>query len=128
MGGFLILLVVLAAVWLLFVVPAQAPPSVARGDAGLASTSATRSSPPAGSTASSARSDDDTLRLEIAPGVVGSLDRRAVAAVAREVEVEVEPEEEVEVDPNEAARTTGATRLTCPARVVAPLPPDPGCR
>ena len=34
-----------------------------------------------------------TLRLEIAPNVVATLDRRAVAAVAREVEVEVEPAE-----------------------------------
>jgi len=36
--------------------------------------------------------DDDRLRIEIAPDVVATLDRRAVAAVAREVEVEVEPE------------------------------------
>jgi preprotein translocase subunit YajC len=36
--------------------------------------------------------DGDELRVEIAPGVVVTLDRRAVAAVARDVEVEVEPE------------------------------------
>ena len=71
---------------------------------------------------------DDTLKIEIAPDVVAILDRRAVAAVAREVEVEVEPEAEVEVDPNEAPEPPRATRLTCPARVVAPIPPDPGCR
>ena len=35
---------------------------------------------------------DDQLKIEIAPDVVATLDRRAVAAVAREVEVEVEPE------------------------------------
>jgi preprotein translocase subunit YajC len=37
--------------------------------------------------------DDEanTVQLEISPGVVVTLDRRAVAAVAREVEVEVEP-------------------------------------
>ena len=34
--------------------------------------------------------DDDRLRVEIAPEVVVTLDRRAVAAVAREVEVEIE--------------------------------------
>ena len=46
------------------------------------SRSATRSSPPAASTRSSARSNDDELRIEIAPGVLVTLDRRAVAAVA----------------------------------------------
>ena len=38
--------------------------------------------------------DDDQVRLEIAPAVIVTLDRRAVAAMAREVEVEVEPEPE----------------------------------
>ncbi len=33
---------------------------------------------------------ENELRIEIAPGVVATLDRRAVAAVAREVEVEVD--------------------------------------
>ena len=37
---------------------------------------------------------DGTLELEIAEGVVVTVDRRAVAAVAHDVEVEVEPEEE----------------------------------
>jgi preprotein translocase subunit YajC len=36
---------------------------------------------------------DEELRVEIAPGVVATLDRRAVAAVARDVEVGAEPEE-----------------------------------
>ena len=35
--------------------------------------------------------EGETIRLEIAPGVVATLDRRAVAAVATEVEVEAEP-------------------------------------
>ena len=39
---------------------------------------------------------EEELRLEIAAGVVVTLDRRAVAAVARDVEVEVEPEDELE--------------------------------
>jgi len=33
------------------------------------------------------------VKVEIATGVVATLDRRAVAAVAREVEVEVEAED-----------------------------------
>jgi preprotein translocase subunit YajC len=37
---------------------------------------------------------DDTFRIEIAPGVIATLDRRAVAAVAREIEVEVDPGED----------------------------------
>jgi preprotein translocase subunit YajC len=39
---------------------------------------------------------DTTLEVEIAKGVIVTLDRRAVAAVAREVEVEVEPAPEAE--------------------------------
>jgi preprotein translocase subunit YajC len=39
---------------------------------------------------------DERLRVEIAPDVVVTLDRRAVAAVARDVEVEVEPDAEHE--------------------------------
>lgn len=38
--------------------------------------------------------DDDRVRLEIAPAVVVTVDRRAVAAVAREIEVEVDHEED----------------------------------
>jgi preprotein translocase subunit YajC len=44
---------------------------------------------------------DDRLRIEIAPDVVVTLDRRAVAAVAREVEVEVEPEPAPQLEPGE---------------------------
>jgi preprotein translocase subunit YajC len=46
--------------------------------------------------------EDGTIRVEISTGVVVTLDRRAVAAVAREVEVEVEPEPE----PDEIAAET----------------------
>jgi preprotein translocase subunit YajC len=35
---------------------------------------------------------DDTAMVEIAPNVVVTLDRRAIAAVATEIEVEPEPE------------------------------------
>lgn len=42
----------------------------------------------------------ETIRIEIAPGVAATLDRRAIAAVATEVEVEaeVEAEDEGETD------------------------------
>ena len=40
--------------------------------------------------------EDDTVKVEIATGVVATLDRRAVAAVAQEVEVEVEPDQPAE--------------------------------
>jgi len=40
--------------------------------------------------------DEDELKVEIAPGVVATLDRRAVAAVATEVEVETSPGEGAE--------------------------------
>jgi preprotein translocase subunit YajC len=47
--------------------------------------------------------EGDRLQVEIAPRVVVTLDRRAVAAVAREVEVEVDPEPDPEPDPGPGA-------------------------
>ena len=46
---------------------------------------------------------DDTLRVVIAAGVVATLDRRAVAAVAREIEVEADDEEDEALDEEPAA-------------------------
>ena len=85
--------------------------------------------------------DDDRLQVEIAPGVVVTLDRRAVAAVAREIEVEVEPDAD---QPSSTRRGGLAGRcrrgnrrrnvrqswLTCPSLgypALSPLPrlPDP---
>lgn len=43
----------------------------------------------------------DRLQVEIAPEVVVTLDRRAVAAVAREIEVEVDREEDEATDADE---------------------------
>jgi preprotein translocase subunit YajC len=40
----------------------------------------------------------ETIRIEIAPGVAATLDRRAIAAVATEVEVEAEVEAEDEAE------------------------------
>lgn len=42
--------------------------------------------------------EDQTVRVEIAPSVVVTVDRRAIAAVATEVEVELEPEPDGEPD------------------------------
>ncbi|HEX4680453.1 MAG TPA: preprotein translocase subunit YajC [Gaiellaceae bacterium] len=92
MGGFLILIVVFGAAWLLFVLPARRrkmshasmQDSIAVGDEIIT----------AGGLHGTVKAlEDDTVKVEIATGVVATLDRRAVAAVAREVEVEVEPED-----------------------------------
>jgi preprotein translocase subunit YajC len=93
MGGFLILIVILAALWALFVLPSKRRRN---------QHSAMQDSIDAGDEIITAGGlhgivveiGDDTARIEIAPGVVVTLDRRAVAAVAREVEVEVEPDSE----------------------------------
>ena len=92
MGGFLILIVLFGAAWLLFILPARRrkmshaamQDSVAVGDEIIT----------AGGLHGTVKAiEDDTVKVEIATGVVATLDRRAVAAVAREVEVEVEPED-----------------------------------
>ena len=92
MGGFLILIVLFGAAWLLFVLPARRrkmshaamQDSIAVGDEIIT----------AGGLHGTVKViEDDTVKVEIATGVVATLDRRAVAAVAREVEVEVVPED-----------------------------------
>ena len=91
MSGFLILILVFAAVWLLFVLPARRrrtshaamQDSVATGDDVIT----------AGGIHGTVRElVDDLVHVEIAPEVVVQVDRRAIAAVARDVEVEVEPD------------------------------------
>ena len=98
MQGFLILIIVFGAAWLLFVLPARRrkmshiamQESIDVGDEIIT----------AGGLHGTVKAfEDDTVRVEIAPGVVATLDRRAVAAVARDVEVEVVPEEVVPEDP-----------------------------
>ena len=100
MGGFLILIIVFGAAWLLFVMPARRrrmshaamQDSIDPGDEIIS----------AGGLHGTVKSlDDSTVQLEIAPGVVVTLDRRAVAAVARDVEVvtEVENLDEGRSDP-----------------------------
>jgi preprotein translocase subunit YajC len=90
-GSFLILIVVFGAAWLLFVLPARRrklshnamQDSIDVGDEIITA---------GGLHGTVTAFEDDTVKVEIATGVVATLDRRAVAAVAREVEVEVEPD------------------------------------
>ena len=90
MAGFLILIVILIAVWGLFVLPArrrQRSHSAMQDSIELGDEIIT-----AGGLHGTIRElGDSELRVEIAPDVLVTLDRRAVAAVAREVEVEIEP-------------------------------------
>jgi preprotein translocase subunit YajC len=89
MSGFLILVVLAAVFWLLFVLPrrrsqqrhAAMQDSVDVGDEIITA---------GGLHAIVREIGDDQLQIEIAPEVIATLDRRAVAAVAREVEVESE--------------------------------------
>ena len=98
MGGFLILIVLFGAAWLFFVLPARRrrmshsamQNSIALGDEIIT----------AGGLHGTVKAlEGDTLRLEIAPGVVTTLDRRAVAAVARDVEVQVGVSEHLDEEP-----------------------------
>ena len=91
MQGFLFLIILFGAAWLLFVMPrrrkmsshAAMQDSIAVGDEIIT----------AGGLHGTVKAfEDDTVKVEIAAGVVATLDRRAIAAVAREVEVEVAPE------------------------------------
>ena len=101
MGGFLILIVILGAIWVLFALPARRrrsshvsmQDSLEVGDEIITA---------GGMHGRIQELGDEQLELEIAPGVVVTLDRRAVAAVARDVEIEdptedaSEPEDEEE--------------------------------
>ena len=89
-GGFLLLVLFLGGAWVLFVLPArrrsrsheEMQDSIELGDEIITA---------GGLHATVRELGDDQLQVEIAPGVVATLDRRAVAAVARDVEVEVDP-------------------------------------
>lgn len=99
MPGFLILIVIFGAIWLLFLVPARRrrtlhaamQDSVAAGDEIIT----------AGGIHGTVRElVDNVAEVEIAPGIVVKVDRRAIAAVAREVEVEIEPGPEATGEPS----------------------------
>jgi preprotein translocase subunit YajC len=90
MSGFLILIVILGAVWLIFIVPSRRrrrAHSSMQDSVGVNDEIIT-----AGGLHGTVKElHESELQLEIAPGVVVTLDRRAVAAVAREIDVEVDP-------------------------------------
>jgi preprotein translocase subunit YajC len=91
MGGLIVILVLFALAWLFFLMPARrrrAQHAAMQDTLELGDEVIT-----AGGMHGVVRElGDSELRIEIAPSVVVTLDRRAVAAVARDVEVEVEPE------------------------------------
>jgi preprotein translocase subunit YajC len=97
MGGFLILIVILVALWALFVLPskrrrtqhAAMQDTIDAGDEIITA---------GGLHGTVVEIGDDTARIEIAPSVTVTLDRRAIAAVAREMDVEVAPEAEAAPD------------------------------
>jgi preprotein translocase subunit YajC len=105
-GGFLIIVVLLAAAWFFFALPvrrrraqhAAMQDSVDVGDEIITA---------GGLHATVREIEEDELRIEIAPGVVAVLDRRAVAAVAREEEVEVAAEAPPEAPGNGTSAEPG---------------------
>jgi preprotein translocase subunit YajC len=92
MSGFLIIVIVFGAIWLLFLMPARRrrfqhsamQDSVEVGDEIITA---------GGIHGRVTAVEDDVVQVEIASGVTVKLDRRAVAAVATEVDLEPEPEE-----------------------------------
>jgi preprotein translocase subunit YajC len=101
-GQFLILILIFGAVWVLFVLPARRKKTshaamqdtVAAGDDVIT----------AGGIHGTVREvTDDLVDVEIAPGVVVQVDRRAIAAVARDVEPDALPEPEPEAEPGHGA-------------------------
>ncbi len=90
-GGFLVIIILVGAVWLLLLMPARRrraqheamQDSVETGDEIITA---------GGLHGTVKEIDESTAQVEIAPNVVVTLDRRAIAAVATEIEVEAEPE------------------------------------
>jgi preprotein translocase subunit YajC len=97
-SGFLILILILAAVWVIFVIPSRRR---RRAHAGMQdSVEVGDDVITAGGLHGTVKEvGEGELQLEIAPGVIVTLDRRAVAAVARDVDVEVEVEPNGEEKP-----------------------------
>jgi len=96
--GFLIIILILGVLWVLFLMPARRrrqqhaamQGSLVVGDEIIS----------AGGLHGRIRGlGDSEVQVEIAENVVVTLDRRAVVAVAREVEVESEPEDDSEDEP-----------------------------
>ncbi len=104
MSGFLIIVILLGAAWLFLAVPARRrrnahsamQDGVDVGDEVIT----------AGGIHGVVKAyEDDLIELEIAPSVVVKLDRRAVAAVATEVEVEPDDEPEPASEPEKTPGT-----------------------
>jgi preprotein translocase subunit YajC len=108
--GLLIIVVLFAAVWLMFVLPARRRRTQHAGmqdgvEVGDEIISA------GGIHGRVVEAADGTVRVEIAPSIVVTLDRRAIAAVAREVEVEAEePEPEEAPEPEPEPKTPAEPR------------------
>jgi preprotein translocase subunit YajC len=91
MNGLLIIIILVGAVWMLLLVPARR--RRAQHEAMQDSVGAGDEIITAGGLHGTVKEiDDTTATVEIAPNVVVTLDRRAIAAVATEIEVETEPE------------------------------------
>jgi preprotein translocase subunit YajC len=122
-GGFLILIVIFGAVWVLFMVPARRrrmshaamQNTLAAGDDVITA---------GGIHGTVHELVDDLVHVEIAPGVVVQVDRRAIAAVAREVEVEVDAESEAEPEA-ELEAELGLDGEQPPAPQALPEPEQP---
>jgi preprotein translocase subunit YajC len=93
--GFLIIILIFGVLWMLFLLPARRrrqqhaamQSALAVGDEIISA---------GGLHGRIQELGDSVVDVEIAENVVVTLDRRAVAAVAREVEVDAEPEDEPE--------------------------------
>jgi preprotein translocase subunit YajC len=98
-GGFLVVLILLAVLWFFFLMPIRrqqrnrADSHTAMQDSVVAGDEIITAG---GLHATVREVDEDELKIEIAPGVVATLDRRAVAAVATEIHTETEPEQDTE--------------------------------
>jgi preprotein translocase subunit YajC len=87
MNGLLILIIIVGAVWMLLLMPARR--RRAQHEAMQDAVEAGDEIITAGGLHGTVKEiDDQTARVEIAPDVVVTLDRRAIAAVATEIEVE----------------------------------------
>jgi preprotein translocase subunit YajC len=90
-GGLLIIIILFGAVWLLLLMPARR--RRAQHEAMQDSVEAGDEIITAGGLHGTVKEiDDEAAKVEIAPNVVVTVDRRAIAAVATEIEVETEPE------------------------------------
>ena len=98
MGGLLIVIILFGAVWLLLLMPARR--RRAQHEAMQDSVEAGDDIITAGGLHGTVKEiDQETARVEIAPDVVVTLDRRAIAAVATEIDDD-EPEPESPPEPS----------------------------